>query len=122
MGKRKSNQEIGKLGESLAEGFLKEKGFKILARNYRTPYGELDIVAEDENGLVFVEVKTRSNLVYGYGETAVESLKIEHLTSSADYFLETEQISSDTWRIDVISVFLKESEDHPEFAWFENVA
>ena len=110
------------MGESLAEGFLKEKGFKILARNYRTPYGELDIVAEDENGLVFVEVKTRSNLVFGYGETAVESLKIEHLTASADYFLETEQISTDTWRIDVISVFLKESEDHPEFAWFENVA
>ncbi|MFA4829490.1 MAG: YraN family protein, partial [Thermodesulfovibrionales bacterium] len=57
---------LGSEGEDLAAAFLKGKGYKIISRNYKTPIGEVDIIAEDKGTIVFVEVKTRTNDSYGY--------------------------------------------------------
>ena len=57
----KHNQKIGKWGEDAVAAYLKERGYEILARNARTPYGEIDIVAKQEDVYIFVEVKTRTS-------------------------------------------------------------
>ena len=59
------NKEIGKLGEEIATQYLRNKGYKILDRNFMCRQGEIDIVAHTKKELVFVEVKTRTNLSYG---------------------------------------------------------
>ena len=62
---------LGKKGEKLVECYLKKQGFKILARNYRTPFGEADIIAEDKEEIAFIEVKTRTTDAYGAPSEAV---------------------------------------------------
>jgi putative endonuclease len=64
-------KQIGQLGEDKAVQFLKVKGYSILHRNYRTRFGELDIVCQDQHSLVFIEVKTRTSIKFGYPEEAI---------------------------------------------------
>ena len=68
-------KQVGSKGEDLAAEFLKDKGYRIIGRNYKTPIGELDIIAKDGETLVFVEVKTRSSNAFGYPFEAVGSRK-----------------------------------------------
>ena len=68
-------KQVGSKGEVLAAEFLKDKGYRIIERNYKTPVGELDIIAKDGETLVFIEVKTRSNNAFGYPFEAVDSRK-----------------------------------------------
>jgi putative endonuclease len=77
----------GKEGENLAVEYLLKKGYKILERNFRTPFGELDIVAKDKNYIVIVEVKRRLSDKYGQPELAVDYNKQEKLKKLAIYYL-----------------------------------
>lgn len=104
-------QQVGRWGEAVASRFLEKRGYQILARNARTPYGEIDLVARQKDGcLVFVEVKTRTNAVFGYPEEAVDARKLKHMVAAAEAywlaFLEQHpEITGDpSWRIDVIAV------------------
>lgn len=72
----KNKRDIGKEGEDIAAKYLKEKGFEIIARNYHYSHGEIDIIANDKNQLVFVEVKSRINLDYGEPEYAINPKKL----------------------------------------------
>ncbi len=77
----------------------------MLARNVRTPYGEIDIIAEKEDGIAFVEVKTRTNLSFGYPETGVTHKKLEHMALAArSYMDEHPEYAGKVWQIDVIAV------------------
>lgn len=120
MAGKKSNQEIGKRGEDLAEEFFRSRGFDVLARNYQTPYGELDLVIKKDGELVFVEVKTRTNLAFGYGETGITEKKAEHLIAAIGDYLEKEDVDISEWRIDVLAILLSQNGTGPEFEWFEN--
>ena len=62
---------LGKKGEKLVEGYLKKQGCKILKKNYKTPFGEADIIAQDKDEICFVEVKTRTSSSYGLPREAV---------------------------------------------------
>lgn len=66
---------LGKEGERLAKEFLKKKGYSILQEYYRTPFGEIDIIAKEKDVLVFVEVKTRTDLTFGSPFEAVNQRK-----------------------------------------------
>lgn len=118
-------QKIGKWGEDAAARYLERLGYEILARNVRTPYGEIDLVARQPSGeLVFVEVKTRTNTSYGYPEEAVDSRKQAHLVSSAQAYLQGLPGPADeSWRIDVIAVMGAPGEDDSDvrFEHFENI-
>lgn len=74
---------LGTEGESIAAAFLRGKGYRIRAQNYKTPFGEIDIVAEDSGTLVFVEVKTRTNTAFGYPFESVNPKKREKLRKVA---------------------------------------
>jgi putative endonuclease len=115
-----SRQALGKWGEVLAADFLENQGYLIIERNCRTPYGEIDIVAQDGGVLVFVEVKTRSSDTYGFPEESITSKKREHLISAAQGILQSMSERSISWRIDVIAIRKVNHADQPEIVHFKN--
>ena len=97
---------LGSAGERLAAGWLEARGFRVLARNWRCAYGELDIVAEEAGELVFVEVKTCRGTAYGLPEEAITANKRAHLTAAAQCYLAEAQRETQPYRIDVVAVQL----------------
>ena len=81
------NQEIGQNGEEIASRYLRSLGYHILERNVRTPFGEIDLVAEHEHMIVFVEVKTRTSADFGWAEEAVNFRKQKRLSRLAAWYL-----------------------------------
>lgn len=106
------NQQIGKLGEDLACKYLKENKYTIIERNFNCKQGEVDIIAYDtyRNELVFLEVKTRFNLVYGRPSEAVSKVKQRHIISVAKYYIYKVNIKNTAIRFDVIEGFLDNNE------------
>ena len=78
---------FGKKGESRAAKYLLKKGYDIVERNYRSPHGEIDIIAKNRDRIVFIEVKTRSGTAYGEPEEAITNQKKIHILNSAEYYL-----------------------------------
>lgn len=98
--------DIGHKGEELAAVFLARKGYTILETNYRASHAEVDIIAQDKNGvLVFVEVKTRTNLAFGRPEAFVTETKQKLIAFAANRYME--HIGHD-WeiRFDIVAIFL----------------
>jgi putative endonuclease len=79
--------EVGRRGEELAVQFLWKKNYRILHRNFRGPHGELDIIAERDGRIYFVEVKTRTSHRLGKPEERVDSRKRQHLRATANHYL-----------------------------------
>jgi len=100
-------KELGKRGEDIAIKFLKEKGYKIIERNYRCPMGEVDVVAEDKETLVFVEVKTRTSTNFGLPEEAISYRKKQHLSRIASFYLIYHKIKEANCRFDVVSILME---------------
>lgn len=113
-------QRIGAWGERQAETYLIERGLIPLERNYRTTYGEIDLVMQQGEQLVFVEVKTRSNDRFGMPEESVTEQKKEHLTQAAQKYIEEHPAAPMDWRIDVVSIRRKNGAEPFEITWFEN--
>ena len=101
------HNDFGKLAEELAESFLVEKNYKILAKNYRYLKAEVDIIAQFENQIVIVEVKARATDAFMLPQEAINKKKIRLIVSAANEFLETNNIELET-RFDVISVLPSE--------------
>lgn len=98
--------EIGKLGEDLACKYLQDKGYKIIERNFEARQGEIDIIAKDQNELVFIEVKTRSNISYGKPAEAVNEIKQNHLIKTIEYYVYSRHLEDEFIRIDIIEIYL----------------
>ena len=101
-----SNQSLGKLGEKIAANYLLKNGYKILERNFKARYGEIDIVARDRNILVFVEVKTRNDDQFGTPEEAVTRKKLREVIKTAQFYKLSHTNEPDELRIDVIAIQL----------------
>jgi len=95
---------LGEQGERLARKYLVKAGYKIVKTNYRTPFGEADIVAKEGATLVFVEVKTRTGDSYGSGAAAVDGQKRRRYVKIAQFYLLREKFSDVNVRFDVIEV------------------
>ncbi len=95
---------LGRAGEKLAVDFLKKKGFKILKTNYKVPVGEIDIIAQDGDAIVFIEVKTRTNDNYGMPCEAVDRKKQEKYYKTATFYLQKEKKTDSSCRFDVIEI------------------
>lgn len=96
--------KLGQWGEDLVAAEYQEKGFAVVNRNWRTRYGELDIVVENADFLVFVEVKTRKSKKFGEGFEAVDELKQDKLSTTAELYM-VEYPTEKQVRFDVVSVF-----------------
>lgn len=113
-------QRFGAWGERQAEAYLVDRGLESLERNYRTEYGEIDLVMRQGDQIVFVEVKTRSNDAFGLPEESVTELKKAHLIQSAQKYMEDHPEILYEWRIDVVSIRGKRGSDPVEIYWIEN--
>ena len=96
--------QFGQASELLAERFLQAKGYRILARNVRTALGELDLVAEDQGVLVFVEVKARATEAFGGAVLAVDRRKQAKLIRLASQYLAQHRLADRSCRFDVVLV------------------
>ena len=110
-------QRIGRWGESVAAKYLEEREYVIVARNIRTPHGEIDIVAEKDGFIIFVEVKTRTSSSLGPPEISVTPRKQEHMLAAGEFYAQKNEI--DHWQVDVISVEGKPNTT-PQITHFEN--
>ena len=118
MGREK--KETGNIGERLAASYLKKKGYKVVGRNYRTIFGEIDIVARLANFIVFVEVKTRATSSLGPPYLAITKAKERHMVKSALFYLKQHRSVSASWRIDIVSVKLDQAHKVENIELFEN--
>jgi len=103
-----NNKEKGYLGEEIALKYLLKKGAQILYRNYRIKIGEIDIIAKIENELVFIEVKSRSNLKFGYPSEAVNYKKKHKICNVAQYYILENNLYNTPIRFDVIEVYFND--------------
>ncbi|MDR0769468.1 MAG: YraN family protein [Dysgonamonadaceae bacterium] len=117
------HNELGKDGEAAACAYLKENGYKILHTNWRRGRCELDIVAQTEDELVIVEVKTRSDGGLGDPEDAVTNSKIKNIIEAADIYIKSSDIDLPA-RFDIISIIGKSPNfeiEHIEDAFYPPV-
>ncbi|MEX2160444.1 MAG: YraN family protein [Anaerolineales bacterium] len=112
-------QAMGRWGEERAAEYLQTNGYKLLSRNLRGEYGEIDLLAQQGDVLVFVEVKARSSADYGHPEEAITAAKQQHLLDSALDYLQAHPEFDGDWRVDVISVTRTQA-GRPEILHFEN--
>jgi putative endonuclease len=97
-------RSLGRLGEGKAEGYLVAQGYRILERNWRSPSGEVDLIAAEGEVYVFVEVKLRRGRAFGAPEEAVTAAKQERLAATAWAYLDSIGETEADWRIDVVAI------------------
>jgi putative endonuclease len=121
-------QAIGRKGEAIACQYLLKKGYTVLAKNVRTPYGEIDLIVSqndvanfpEQQILIFVEVKARTSYTFGFPEDSIAARKKNSMLASIQYYLqEHSEIDSD-WQIDVIAINLAEKPDETVITHFPN--
>ncbi|MBC7105406.1 MAG: YraN family protein [Firmicutes bacterium] len=96
----------GRRGEEEAAAYLARRGYEIVARNYRCPWGEVDIVAREGGTLVFVEVRSRTSLAFGLPEESVDRRKRARLRRAARHYLYSRGGPADGCRFDVVALLL----------------
>ena len=118
----KISNPIARLGEDLAAVFLQKKGYKIIERNFRKGYGEIDIIAQKKGILVFVEVKTRTSQLFGTPLEAITPGKLRELVKTAQFYKLLHPTLPDLMRIDAISIVLHGNNKASTIDHVENIS
>jgi putative endonuclease len=136
---KSDNKKTGNRGEELASEYLQKKGYRIEERNFRTRFGEIDIVCWDGQTLVFVEVKTKIGHDFGEPEEMVNKGKLERVRRMGEVFIRTQGIENsrtqgiensrtqdgEIWkggcRVDVVAIVLKETGEVEKLEHYEAV-
>lgn len=115
--------EFGFRAEEIAARFLESRGYKIIDHNYRKPWGEIDIIAEKESVLVFVEVKANSKVIPGFEpELRADWSKIKKIVRTARTYLADKKYADDQeWQIDIVSVALDRERGVAKIKHFKNI-
>lgn len=100
-------RKLGDAGEDLAAAALKKQGYKILERNYRTPLGEIDLIARHRGDLVFVEIKTRRSTRFGQPQEAISAAKQARLQRLAAYYLNQKGLTATDIRFDAVAIVIE---------------
>lgn len=115
-----SRKEVGNLGESLAVEYLKNSGSNIIETNYRCPCGEIDIISQEGDCIVFTEVRTKTGSWFGTPEESVTNNKKKHLIDSAYTYLEEKDKQQADWRIDFIAIELDRNNKPSRIEQYKN--
>ncbi len=99
-------KEIGFLGEDAANKYLMDNGYKILQRNFRTRFGEIDIIAKEGKYLVFIEVKTRKSIGFGFPRESVDGYKQCRIKNVANLYMAKKRMVDSFVRFDVVEVIV----------------
>lgn len=111
---------IGKIGEEAASKYLEAKGYRIRERNYRTYFGEIDIIGEYRGSIIFVEVKTRCSDRFGYPEEAVNSIKQKKIIKNSLNYLARYHLWQINSRFDVILISISNNKTIKEIKHIKN--
>ncbi len=103
------NQNFGKSSENEALRYLRKQGYRILELNYKTRLGEIDIIAQDKDTICFIEVKSRSSILYGQPKEALDKYKQHKISQSAVVYLKQKNSLEKRSRFDVLSVIRDEN-------------
>ncbi len=115
------NKNTGNLGEDLAVSFLQKQGYKIIERNYRIRGGEVDIIAMEDDYLVFIEVKARNSYEYGLPVESITPWKIKALLKTALFYTQKIKWGDKGYRLDFVSIDFTKSKDDPEIEIIKNI-
>lgn len=113
---------VGKDAENLVEKYLRNKGYSILERNFRTRAGEIDIISEKDKKIIFIEVKSRIGHAGSAPYEAVRPRKLHHFKRAVDSYLSFNKIKNRKLRFDVVSVILNADHTLDQLKHFENVS
>ena len=113
---------IARIGEELAANFLKKRGYKIIERNFRKGYGEIDIIAVKNEILIFVEVKTRTSSNFGTPFEAITTWKLKSLVKTAQFYKSLHLLLPQALRIDAVSVKLSNDNSVEKIELLENIS
>ncbi len=116
-----TTKNVGDLGEELACKYLQSHGYKILKKNYRIRGGEIDIVAQDKEYLVFVEVKTRYSHEFGLPVESMTPWKIQYLLKTAKFYLQEINWEDKPYRLDFVGVDFAEDKNNPKVELIKNI-
>ena len=111
-GNRSFRKDIGDWGERKAAELLRNQSYTILETNFRCRTGEIDIVAQDDDCLVFVEVRTKSGTNFGSPEESITNTKKQKLISAAMTYIQGHEDAPESWRIDVVAIQLTPTHKH----------
>ncbi len=100
------SHELGRIGENIIADYITKLGYKVVERNFACNQGEIDIVAKDKEELVFIEVKTRTDISYGEASEAVTDTKKRHLINTIKYYIYKQKLENQPIRIDVAEVYI----------------
>jgi len=114
-----TTRKIGKDAEDLAYNYLKKQGLKLITRNYLCRAGEIDLIMQDKDFIVFVEVRYRKNIAFGSGLESITASKQTKLIKTANYYLlQHRLVDKAPCRFDVISITSQQSK--PQVEWVKN--
>lgn len=113
-------RELGIWGEQIASGFLTDHQIEIIVKNFRSRYGEIDIIGSDGSCLIFFEVKTRQSNQFGSPDQAVNSDKMKHIINTAMCYISNHFTEEPLWRIDIISVIRNTKTNEYVVQWIKN--
>lgn len=99
-----ATRDVGLAGEEKAARFLENQGYKVIERNFRSKFGEIDLVALKDDTLIFLEVKARASRMFGLPEEAVNKRKISHITLAGEYYASLHPELPKAQRIDVVAI------------------
>jgi putative endonuclease len=116
-----SSRQVGNNAEDLAESFLKGNGFKILSRNFTIRGGEIDIIAREDENLVFVEVKARYNHKFGLPIESITPWKLKALQKSALFYIQKVNWGNRPYRFDLVSIDYADSISEPAIELVRNI-
>ena len=115
-------KKLGIWGEKQALSYLKNKGYKLIDRNYHTHFGEIDLIMQNKDNLVFVEVKTRKGDKYGLAEEAITPRKIRLIIKSTQYYQLTHPKLSESIRIDLVAINIDQVSSKVNIRHIKNIS
>jgi putative endonuclease len=121
MSTKSHNKIIGEWGERLAAEFLERKGYSVIEKNCRASYKEIDLICRQEQILVFVEVKTRTNLCFGSAADMVGNSKINNLKQAAISYLAANRPKYDMIRIDFIAIDVDQEKGRAKIKHYKDI-
>lgn len=118
------NYQTGKIGENFARQFLAKKGYQIIEANFRTRFGEIDMIATKDKKLIFIEVKSKIGVEFGSPEEMVGRTKLTQIQKMAEYFLQGHPrlaASNPQYRIDAVCIVFNPDQSVNRFNHWENI-
>lgn len=118
----RNNLPLGRYGEDLAVKYLRSKGYKIIEKNFRCRVGEIDIIIQDKETLVFVEVKTRYSQDFGKPEEAITPRKLKSIIKTLEFYKNLHLDLPESLRIDAILIELSPTGEVKRFEHLKNIS